>query len=256
MSKMNFGKSKFSRFISSKGFYVALALCLVGAGGATWMAVNHTISGIERQNNQMLESEKQFSDFPLLEETEKTVPDVPKQYSAPSSSSTEQSGQPEQPQPSPEPEAPSDEPVASPVTPTLVYTLPVPGQVINGYSDGELVKNVTLGDWRTHDGVDFAAARGEDVYAVADGTVTDIRNDPIWGCVVTVRHGDGHESVYCGLDKTLPVAVGDNVMLKQVIGKLDGVPCEINSDSHLHFAMRKDGRWIDPMSVIAKAVTE
>jgi len=250
MSKMNFSKGRFSRFISSKGFYVALAVCLVGAGAATWVAVNRTITGIENANSQMLESESYFHDFPMLEETEKSVPDVPKTYLPPSSSSSTPSSSSaafSEPAPS------SDAPVSSPVTPSLAYSLPVNGKITAPYSGGELVKNATLNDWRTHDGIDIAAARGDDIYAAADGVVTDVKNDPLWGTVLTIKHSDGHETFYCGLNSKLPVQVGENVMMRQVIGTLDGVPCEISEDSHLHFAMKRNSQWTDPMSVVAKA---
>jgi len=250
MSKLKFSNGKFSRFLSSKGFYVALAVCLVGASAATWVAVNRTITGIENANSQILESESNFSNFPLLEETEKTVPDAPKPYSPPASSS---SAQPSSSTPSSEQEAPSNEQVTLPVTPSLAYSLPVKGKISNPFSNGELIKNMTLGDWRTHDGVDILAAKGEDVYAAADGVVEDIKSDPLWGTVVTIKHGDGHETIYAGLNSSLPVHVGESVQIKQAIGSLDGVPCEINDESHLHFAMRRDGAWIDPLSIIAKA---
>lgn len=250
MSKMNFSKSKFSKFISSKGFYVALAVCLVGASAATWVAVNRTISGIENANSRILESESQFRDFPSLEEVEKTVPDVPKQYLPPASSSSTASSSSA---PSSEPAESSDAPVISPVSPTLAYALPAKGKILNPFSNGELIKNITLGDWRTHDGVDIAMSKGDEVLAAADGVVTDIKNDPLWGTVVTIKHADGNETIYCGLEAALPVKVGENVMVKQSIGRLDGVPCEISEEPHLHFAMKQNGSWVDPLSVIAKA---
>ncbi len=257
MSKMNFsnkqGKGKFSQFLSSKGFYVALAVCLVGASAATWLAVDKTITGIENSNSQMLES-RGFMDFPQLEETDKRQPNVPKvtepqeQYSAPSSSPSTASSSSVQSSAQSEP---SEQQAAAPVLPTLSYALPTKGDITIPYSNGELVKNTTLGDWRTHDGVDIAAAKGDEIYAAADGTVVDIKNDPLWGTMVTVRHADNNETIYCGLESNLPIKIGDAIMAKQVIGKLDGVPCEVSDKSHLHYAMKKDGKWIDPLSVMA-----
>ena len=37
----------FQKFISGKGFYLALAVCLAGAGAAAWVAVDKTIENIE-----------------------------------------------------------------------------------------------------------------------------------------------------------------------------------------------------------------
>ena len=39
-----------------------------------------------------------------------------------------------------------------------VYAMPLDGEVVNPFSGGELVKNNTLKEWRTHDGADLAAA--------------------------------------------------------------------------------------------------
>ena len=44
-------------------------------------------------------------------------------------------------------------------------TQPVSGRVLNSYSGDELVYSKTLGDWRTHNGVDYAASRGAEVTA-------------------------------------------------------------------------------------------
>ena len=36
-------------FIKAKGFYIALALCITGAGTAAWLTAQNTISGIREQ---------------------------------------------------------------------------------------------------------------------------------------------------------------------------------------------------------------
>ncbi|WRS26607.1 M23 family metallopeptidase [Oscillospiraceae bacterium MB08-C2-2] len=253
MSKMNFSKGKFSRFISSKGFYVALAVCLMGAGVATWLAVDRTLNGIEQNNQQMLENDYFLEQSVPLQPAEKKDENQQQPSSKPSASSPEVSSQPEA---SSEPAKPSAQPAASPVSPSLpatVYALPVKGDIINPYSNGELVKNISLNDWRTHDGVDIRAEKGTQVMSAADGTVKSVASDPLWGTVVTISHKDGHETIYAGLGREVMVATGDNVMVRQVIGSIDSIPCEVNDPSHLHFAMKKDSAWCDPLSVISRA---
>ena len=46
-------------------------------------------------------------------------------------------------------------------------------QVLNSYSGDELVYSKTLGDWRTHNGVDYAASRGAEVTASAEMCIRD-----------------------------------------------------------------------------------
>lgn len=258
MSKLNFSKSKFSKFLSSKGFYAAVALCLVGAGAATWLAVDRTITGIERNNSQIIQDQNRFSDFPIAEEAEKkeegiviSKPEPIRQEASSESSSSSPASSSESEPPS-EPVLKSEQSPVSEKSLTLAYALPISGNIINPFSNGELVKNLTLGDWRTHDGIDIAADRGVDILAVADGVVKDIRNDPLWGTVMTIDHPDGNQSIYSGLSSSLPVKVGDTVIGKQAIGKVDGVPCEISDENHIHFAMKNNGAWIDPFTVIPK----
>ncbi len=77
-----FHKNKLAAFISSRGFYVAIAVCLAGAGIATWLAVDRTISGIESQNSQILQEESRFTPIPPLEEAANPRSDVPLPSSA------------------------------------------------------------------------------------------------------------------------------------------------------------------------------
>lgn len=253
MSNLKFSKGKFSKFISSKGFYVAVAVCLVGAGVATWMAVDRTITGIEDGNNQLIESENQWNDYPELEraETKQSGVDRPaaSRPSTPPSSSSSSSSSQEQSAVQQDSAEQSELPVASQI---LAYSLPIKSEITGSFSGGELVKNTTLNDWRTHDGIDISAGVGSEVMAAADGTVTDIKADPLWGTVVVIDHPDGLQSVYCGLNSAVTCRVGDSVHGKQVIGKLDGVPCEITEPSHLHFGIKSEGKWIDPVSVLQK----
>ena len=39
-------------FIKAKGFYIALALCITGAGTAAWLTAQNTISGIREQQQK------------------------------------------------------------------------------------------------------------------------------------------------------------------------------------------------------------
>ncbi len=128
------------------------------------------------------------------------------------------------------------------------FLIPVTGEVINPYSDGEMVKSLTLNDWRTHDGVDIAAEASTPVKACNAGKVESIENDPLWGMTVILAHPDGSKSYYMGLAKNISVNKGQSVALGEVIGSV-GNTAEIEQalPSHLHFAMKKDSNWIDPL---------
>ena len=251
MSKLRFSKGKFSRFISSKGFYVALAICLIGASAATWMAVDRTITGIENQNTELLTREENpFVNFPPAEGVDQRQHGVPLERPPQSEQEQPSSTSSSSPEESSEPPAQSTLSIVPSTSQVLVYALPVRGDIVNQFSNGELVRNNTLGDWRTHDGMDIRADRGTDILAAADGVVEEIRNDPLWGTTIVLSHADGRQTIYSGLNSAVPVTVGEKVSIRQSIGKLEGVPAEISDGIHLHFAVRYDGRWIDPMEVL------
>lgn len=137
---------------------------------------------------------------------------------------------------------------------TLFYeqakVLPVSGDILTEYSWGELVK-LTGNVWKTHDGIDIAAEEGSPVKAMTSGTVSDIYSDPLWGNCVVIDHGDTVMGYYFGLSPDISVSVGDSVASGTVIGYV-GNTADIESEleSHLHFALKYEGTWIDPVSYI------
>lgn len=138
-------------------------------------------------------------------------------------------------------EAPSYQPMVRPVN----------GEIIGSFSNGELVKSTTLNVWKTHDGVDIRADAGATVKSMSIGTVTEVRDDPMWGVCVVIDHGNGIEGHYYGLDKTVSVKTGDTVSAGSVIGAVGSAEAEIAEPSHLHFGVKQNGSWIDPASVVS-----
>ncbi len=254
MSNLHFSNNKFSKFIMGKGFYVVLALCLVGAGTAAWVAADRTLSNIDHQNQQIIDQ------TPIQEELPWSVPDQPARENIedipkPSTSSSSSSSSASSSEPSKESKEPSKQekqPAASSKPSTSVFVLPISGEVFNGYSDGKLIRNDTLKVWRTHDGIDIKAEKGAEVVAVQDGKVLAVKDDPLWGTVIEVEHSKSLVSVYCGLSKDVKVKQGDTVKTSQVLGMVDVIPAELSGPSHLHFGMRKDGKWVDPLKEMGK----
>ena len=129
---------------------------------------------------------------------------------------------------------------------------PLNGEVINIFSDGELVKSKTLNVWKTHDGVDIAGAPDEKVKSMTSGTVKSVSEDQLLGVCVIIDHGNGLEGYYCSLSKDVPVAEGQSVSAGTIIGTVGNTAeSEVSEDSHLHFAVKKNGEWIDPIALIS-----
>lgn len=119
------------------------------------------------------------------------------------------------------------------------YKYPCEETIIAGYTE-ELVKNDTMGDYRSHTAIDFKCAQGGKVVAINDGLVLSVENDNLLGKVVEIDHGGKLVAKYCGLN-TVNVSEGDYVTIGQTLGTLGTVPFELNSESHLHFETTLDG---------------
>lgn len=246
-------KESITGFLAGKGFYLALAVCLLGTGAAAWIAVDRTLGSINENNDLIIgeissQAEENTWGFPSSEQanTPQAGIVVSEEPSTSSPTSQQSSGvsitQDELSEP-------LDSQTASQ---EVTYILPVEGEIFNTYSNGRLVKDETLNEWRTHNGIDIKAAINSPILAVANGTVSAVYNDPLWGYTVEIQHADGHTSVYCGLSKNVMVAKGDGVLLGQQIGTLEKVPAEVALEPHLHFGMMMDGNWVDPLAAMNK----
>ena len=131
------------------------------------------------------------------------------------------------------------------------FFMPIKGEIIQEFSKGELVKSETMGDWRTHDGIDIAAKQSTPVKAAADGTVCEINNDNIWGTCIVIDHGSGMKSYYFGLNEKIQVKLDQSVKSGDVIGSV-GTSNQLESalPEHLHFGMKKEEVWVDPMDYL------
>lgn len=100
-----------------------------------------------------------------------------------------------------------------------------------------------------HYGVDFAAAEGSDISAVAAGVVVFSGKRTGFGNVVEINHGNGYVTRYAH-NKSNVVAVGDRVERGQTIA-LVGKSGRATGP-HLHLEVFMDGKRINPLKVISK----
>jgi len=104
-------------------------------------------------------------------------------------------------------------------------------------------ENPVTGNIRLHQGIDLAAPEGTEVYAAADGTVTEIGNDPVYGIYIVISHRDRWSSLYGHLQRVETV-LRLNVKSGTLIGRV-GTTGQ-STGPHLHFELRQDGRALDP----------
>ena len=142
----------------------------------------------------------------------------------------------------------------APVTKSVEFDFPLKNSVTKSFSNDELVKNATTGDWRIHKGIDIKGASGDRINAVSDGIVTEMVDSALWGTVITVDHGNGYIAKYCGLRKGSTVKSGDELKSGDKIGLLDEIPLESDDGIHLHFELHKDGKAVSPSEYLGKTV--
>lgn len=139
----------------------------------------------------------------------------------------------------------------------IIMQQPVSGAVLNDYSGDNLVYSKTMQDWRTHNGIDFAANEGDDVLAAADGTVEAITDNGMFGKTIIILHDGGIRSIYSNLAEDAAVAVGDNVLSGSVIGKVgNSAAAEVTENSHLHFEVSVNEESVNPHDYLAVPQTD
>lgn len=242
MSNLHLLNNK-SRKNNSKGFYIALGVCLIAVGVAAWTTYDSVV-------NYASPNEGTTSSA-VTQHTNETVSGI-KVFGSDSVSS---SALPSKAEPS---SAPSKVTSTAPVKATvpakqttasvLTYTYPVGKDVLQKYSGENPVYSKTMKDWRVHTGVDFSAKLGDTVKAVADGTVKKVYTDDLNGNTVVIMHGNV-ETYYCGLNE-MSVKKGATVKQGQKIGTVGTTAFESTDAAHLHLTMIKNGKYIDPLSII------
>lgn len=145
---------------------------------------------------------------------------------------------------------------ASPVADVIpTFILPVEGMLGASHDPTTQVFSDTMKDWRVHLGIDIMATLGDAVYASADGRVTKIWDDPLYGCSLSIGHTGGAVSIYKNLAPELAdgLEVGADVRAGDVIGAVgDGAIIELAEEPHLHFEIKIDDVAVDPLEYLSK----
>ncbi|MBC7415245.1 MAG: peptidoglycan DD-metalloendopeptidase family protein [Herminiimonas sp.] len=104
------------------------------------------------------------------------------------------------------------------------------------------------GQWKRHEGVDFAAASGTPIRAAGDGVVDFVGGQNGYGNVVVVKHWSNYSTAYAhmshfgkNLRKGMKVAQGDVIGYVGTTGWSTG--------PHLHYEFRINNRPHDPLAV-------
>ncbi|MBR7186088.1 MAG: M23 family metallopeptidase [Clostridia bacterium] len=204
-------------------YYAILGICaLLLIAGIVLTVYFVTESGNNMANNPPIEG-----------------PDVPGDPSGPS--------EPEQPE---EPDEPSGGEEA------VRFAAPID---CDSYSVvyGEIYENGTLGWWYRHKAVDFDAAAGTEVRAMADGTVEEVSFSTETGNLITVDHGNGLKTTYRFVEPIDGLEAGDRVSKGEKIGEVaTAYGIEAFQGEHLHLEIMLAGDYVDPTDYLEPVLSE
>mgnify|MGYP001045504921 FL=1 len=236
--------NKLGDFAMGKGFYIVLFLCIatIGISGYYLLktVVNDTRATAPAGGNASVTLPDQSVARPTTPKPPETTP------AKPSVPSTKPAAQPDDPEPVKD-DAPQPDTQPSKETLSKVFTWPVQGTVLRDFSVETLSLDPTLGDWRTHGGLDIAAAQGVKVLSISAGTVEQVYTDAMMGATVVVDHGGGLKSWYCNLAEDVTVQAGDKVDIGSELGAVgSSAIAEVGVESHVHLETTLDGRPVDP----------
>ncbi len=203
----------------TKGFLVALGVCMAAIGTAVWTTVNSVNSYLSPTVAVYESSDKSDNNEQLVNAG---VSSQEKKTSSKADTDTEK-----------------DKPVRFVCEPIKNKKLIAP------YSETP-VYNETLGDYRAHPGIDYEAEIDDKVRSMAPGVVKDIYYDDLLGNIVEVEHSSEVCSYYCGLAKTTLVQKGDVISAGDFVGTVYAIPSEAAQHAHVHVAVKENGRWVDP----------
>lgn len=127
-------------------------------------------------------------------------------------------------------------------------------------------KSPATGASSYHGGIDIGAAQGSKIYATLSGKISYVGFNGANGYTVKIKHANGYETTYGHVSPDFVVSVGDYVQKGQYIANVgpkyvEKKPYTTYMDSfgkctngattgpHLHFAISKDGKRINPLSV-------
>jgi len=95
-----------------------------------------------------------------------------------------------------------------------------------------------------HEGIDFTAPKGTDVYVTGDGIVEEVRTSKTYGKVITVNHGFGLKSRYAHLND-FNVKTSQKVKRGEVIGFVGNTGQSVGD--HLHYEVIVKGNKVNPI---------
>lgn len=174
MKKVTFEQNGIMEFFKSKGFYVALAVCLLAVGAATWVALDSlkpSIGSADATGSTYSSPNTAAADASAAAKPNDTSSSAAASRSSTTASHTGTA--------SAEPQPSSDGTTVKANTTATYFVLPLTGDIIKNFSATELQYSDTYKDWRLHTAVDIQGDLGAKVKACGEGRVVGVTADPM-----------------------------------------------------------------------------
>lgn len=123
---------------------------------------------------------------------------------------------------------------------------PTQGDVVSGF--GKRYHPI-LKYRRQHDGLDFKANIGDQIYATGNGVVKHAGRKGTYGRLLIIDHGYGYETYYAHLSSfAKDIRPGTRVERGQLVAYSGNTG--MSSGPHLHYEIHKDGHPLDPLNFL------
>ena len=127
------------------------------------------------------------------------------------------------------------------------WRMPCPGAPVTSHFNLKRFHPV-LKKVHPHNGTDFGVPTGTPIHATSFGTIDWIGPRGPAGNLIIIKHPGNIESYYMHMHRFAPgLKKGDKVETFQVIGTVGNTGR--STGPHLHFGIKKDGKYIDPLSL-------
>ena len=167
--------------LEGKGYYIILFLCVAAIGIAGCFLARGMLAvrtgGFGQEPAAAVSGQAQMEDQrEAIRKLDEALSRKQKESKAAEAEPT-----PEEASPAGEPSQPEEPQQPEPEAAEAAWVWPVEGTVDRGFSLEVFAYDATMGDWRTHDGLDIAAEPGSAVGACAPGTVESVVDDDMLG---------------------------------------------------------------------------
>lgn len=247
-------REKLTRLIEKDGFYIILFICVCIVATAAVITSKGNLKEEKKQAEKVEEELIIVEDDLESEETsglakveDKEVVDAEK-----TDAEKKSSEEAEVKDNTKETQEQETVPVSKTFDDPFKMIAPVAGNLGTEYTQDTLIYSETLEEWTAHKGIDIMAAEGTQVLAALSGTVQEIYDDPLWGKVIIIDHGNDLLTKYANLSEEVSVKEGAKVNQGDVIGRVGRTAdIEMLMDPHIHFEVIENGISVNPSKYLS-----